>query len=272
MDLNRTIVVASAIAIGALLSACDGKVESEFVAGCTSQGATKSKCTCLYSKLKDKYGEEGLEAMQEGKTVLPGFLEANVVGAAQCSGVDPSVALREMGIEPASRAPAQAVIGEPAAPQSEPGEAPSTDGRAAASGAADADQAADAAVIASAVAAMASSEGGEEYKDARHSVAGDLNGDGVSDVAVLFTVEISATNTSTQHLSAFLRQADGTLQFADTASVGSTGGDAINGVAIDAGSIKVKTLTRGPDDPDCCPSVEGSVEYLLHNGKLKRVG
>ena len=100
MVINRKMTGMFAISIAALLGSCGGKVKSEFVAGCTAQGAPKSKCTCLYGKLKDRYGEEGLEAMQEGKTELPGMLEATVVGTAQCSGVDPAVALRRLGIEP----------------------------------------------------------------------------------------------------------------------------------------------------------------------------
>lgn len=270
MGLNRKIVGLCVIAISALLVSCDGKVKSEFVAGCTSQGAPESRCTCLYGKLKDKYGEDGLEAIQEGKTVLPGFVEATVVKSAECSGVDPSTALKQLGIEGESNASAASPVGEPVVPNDGAGEAtPATDSEEVMAGA---EQAADVAVIASAIANTASSEGGQEYRDARQTAAGDLNGDGVSDAVVLFTVEVGSANTSTQFLSAFLRQADGTLQVAGSTSVGSAGGDAVNGVAIEAGSIKLKTLTRGPDDPDCCPSVEGAVEYLLHNGKLKRVG
>ena len=104
MAANRTVAGISLIAIVALLASCYGKVKSEFVAGCTSQGAPESKCTCLYGKLKDRYGEEGLEAMQEGRTELPGMLEATVVGTAQCSGVDPAVALKRLGIEPGTSA------------------------------------------------------------------------------------------------------------------------------------------------------------------------
>lgn len=270
MDLNRNIVGLCAIAISALLASCDGKVKSEFVAGCTSQGAPKSRCTCLYGKLKDKYGVDSLEAMQEGKTMLPGFFEATAVGAAQCSGVDPSIALKELGIEKGTNASTASPLGEPVVPNDGAGKAASqTDSGAAMAGAG---QASDEAVVDNAIAITASSESGEEYKDARKIAAGDLNGDGMSDAAALFTVEVGTSNTSTQFLSAFLRRPDGTLQFAGTAPVGGTGGDAINGVAIESGSIKLKTLTRGPDDPDCCPSVEGAVEYLLHNGKLKRVG
>lgn len=250
-----------------MVAACGGKVRSEFVAGCTSQGAPKSKCVCLYDKLEDKYGVDGLEAMQKGETMLPGFVEASAVGAAQCSGVDPSIALNQLGIESESSSAANNVLGEPvaqsgaadASTQAEGGGASVQDG-----------QASDDAVIESAIAITASSETGDEYKDARKVAAGDLNGDGASDAAALFTIEVGSQNTSTQYLSAFLRQGDGALKFASTTPVGGSG-NAINEVAVEEGAIRLKTLTQGPDDPDCCPSVEGKVEYLLHNGKLKQV-
>ena len=122
----------------------------------------------------------------------------------------------------------------------------------------------------SAIAITAGSNAGDEYKDAREVATGDLNGDGADDAAVVFTIEYSAQNNSTQFLSAFLRQRDGVLKFSGTTPVGGTG-NAIDGVSIEDGAIRLTTLTLGPDDADCCPSVVGKVEYLLHNGKLKRV-
>lgn len=248
------LVAASAL----LVAACDGKVRSEFVAGCMAQGAPEAKCICVYDKLKDKYGVDGLKAMQRGETVLPGFTEASVVGAAQCSGVDPDVAMKQLGLKSDTG-------GEQAG--SPEGAAPQADG---ASAAAPAGQASDEAVIDNAIAISAGSNAGDEYKDARKVATGDLDGDGAEDAAALFTIEDSAQNNSTQFLSAFLRQGDGVMKFASTTPVGGTG-NAIDGVTIEDGAIRLKTLTLGPDDADCCPSVVGKVEYLLHNGKLKRV-
>lgn len=258
----RVFLVAAASMMAA---ACSGKVESEFVAGCMSQGAPKSKCTCLYDKLEDKYGVDSLEAMQKGETMLPGFVEATAVGAAQCSGVDPAIALKQLGIE--SESSANNVLGEPVA------QVGSADASAQAEGSetsAQVVQASDGAVIDNAIAITTSSEAGDEYKDARKVAVGDLNGDGASDAAALFTIEVGSQNTSTQYLSAFLRQDDGALKFASTTPVGGAG-NAINEVTIEEGAVRLKTLTLGPDDPDCCPSVEGKIEYLLHNGKLKQV-
>ncbi|UGB37248.1 hypothetical protein [Frateuria soli] len=133
------------------------------------------------------------------------------------------------------------------------------------------DRASDDKVIESTIVSVAASESGEEYTAARKVAMGDLNGDGTSDAAVLFTIDVGSQNTSTLYLSAFLRQNDGSLKLADTAPVGGVG-SAINGVAVKDGWVKLKTLTLGPNDPDCCPSVEGEVEYLLHNEKIRQVG
>lgn len=126
-------------------------------------------------------------------------------------------------------------------------------------------------VVENAITVAAKSEMGEEYKDARHVLAGDLNGDGAIDAVVLFTVEVGSENRTAQYLSVFTRQTNGVLRFVDTSPVGGTGSEAIDGVGIVNGSIKLKTLTRGQDDPDCCPSVSGEKEFLLHDGKLKQV-
>jgi hypothetical protein len=250
-----------------MVASCSGGVESEFVAECTSQGAPEAKCTCLYEKLEAKYGEDSLETMQKGQAMLPGFVEATVVGSAECSGVDPSTALKQLGIQSESPELANKALGKQIA-QADPSDAlVSTD---AAEVTAQRAHVPDDAVIENAIAVTASSEEGDEYKEARKVATGDLNGDNVSDAVALFTVEVASQNTTAQHLSAFLRQDDGSLKFASTTSVGGSG-NAINEVAIDGGAVTLKALTLGPDDPDCCPSVEEKVEYLVRNGKLKRV-
>lgn len=258
MDGKQTVRMLLVASAALLVVACDGKVKSEFVAGCMSKGAPEAKCVCVYDKLKDRYGVDVLKSVQRGETQVPGFIEASVIGAAQCSGVDSDVAMRQLGLK-SEGGNEQAGSPEEAAPQG-----------AGIAASASAGQASDEAVMDSAIAITAGSNAGDEYKDARKVAMGDLNGDGANDAAALFTIEYSAQNNSTQYVSAFLRQADGVLKFAGTTPVGGTG-NAIDGVSIEDGAIKLSTLTLGPDDPDCCPSVVGKVEYLLHNGKLKRV-
>lgn len=128
----------------------------------------------------------------------------------------------------------------------------------------------DDAVIESAIAVTASTVMGDEFKDARQVVAGDINGDKVDDSAVLFSVEIPSENISTQYLAVFLRQADGLLKFANALPVGGTG-NSTSDFIIENETIKLTSLTLGPDDSDCCPTLKQKTQYLLHNGKLKPV-
>ena len=45
----------------AFLTGCQSKSERQFVRGCQSSGADSSVCECIYSKMEDKYGEEGFK-------------------------------------------------------------------------------------------------------------------------------------------------------------------------------------------------------------------
>ena len=130
--------------------------------------------------------------------------------------------------------------------------------------------ASDQAVVGNAIASFAASKTGKEYRDARRVAVGDLDGDGAGDLAVLYTVEVGSRNTSTQYLAAFLRQKNGSLKLTDVGPVGGQG-NAIDGIAIQEGWLKLHALTPGPDDADCCPMVPGEVDYLLRSGKLRRV-
>ncbi|OZB64242.1 MAG: hypothetical protein B7X39_17220 [Lysobacterales bacterium 14-68-21] len=109
---------------------------------------------------------------------------------------------------------------------------------------------------------------GDEFKEARQVVVGDINGDKVDDAAVLFSIEIPSENRSTQYLAVFLREADGSLKFANALPVGGSG-SSNSDIVIENEVIKLTSLTLGPDDPHCCPTLEQKSEYLLHNGKLK---
>ncbi|MEL6098783.1 hypothetical protein [Stenotrophomonas maltophilia] len=107
----------------------------------------------------------------------------------------------------------------------------------------------------------------EEDVEARRFADGDLNGDGVSDRAVLFVLEATnGGNAYATHLAVFVREA-GALAYADSLPV-SGYGEGVQGFTIQEGTVAIKTLVQGPDDATCCPSVEKNVSYVLHNGKL----
>ncbi len=45
----------------------------------------------------------------------------------------------------------------------------------------------------------------------------------------------------------------------------------VDDLVIEHEEIRLSTLELGPDDPDCCPTLERQISYVLHNGKVKRV-
>lgn len=230
-----------------LLSGCGGKVSSEFVAGCKSGGASEEVCECMYEKLEGHYGFEAMEAMQARNVTPPDFMEKGAVIAAECRGIEvPKDA---------------AILGEPFVPPSTAAESEATV----------VTESADESAVDQAIQIAASAVSGEEYRDARHSASGDIDGDGRSDLAVVFTVEVASANTAMQNLAAFVRQQDGGLRFAGSTVVGAQGGASVGRVAIDQGSVVLTTLTLGPNDPDCCPSIETSTRFTLAEGSLKQM-
>src|SRR6266567_5757310 len=73
------------------------------------------------------------------------------------------------------------------------------------------------------IASQARRERGEEYKEARKVVEGDLNHDGTPDVAVLYTIEgQGGSNLYIQYLAVFVRS-NGKLAAAARAEVGGKG-------------------------------------------------
>lgn len=107
----------------------------------------------------------------------------------------------------------------------------------------------------------------DENVEAKKFAEGDLNGDGVSDKAVLFVLEATnGGNAYATHLAVFVREA-GALAYADSLPV-SGYGEGIQGLIVQEGVVAMKVLVQGPDDATCCPSVEKNVSYVLQRGKL----
>ena len=129
----------------------------------------------------------------------------------------------------------------------------------------------DTAVIDAYIASQARRERGEEYKEARKVVVGDLTHDGVPETVVLYTIEGQhGTNLSVQYLAVFVRQ-EGKLTGLTHADVGGRGKSA-RGVelnSVEDNVILLDTLNYGPKDAACCPSVKGNARYIL-SGKLLR--
>ena len=124
-------------------------------------------------------------------------------------------------------------------------------------------------VIDTFIAGQARRERGEEYKEARKVATGDLNHDGIPDLAVLYTIEGQrGSNLSVQYLTVFIRS-NGKLVVAARAEVGGKGGRFVELKAIEGNTIHFETLDYGPKDPACCPSEKGETNYVLAGNALK---
>lgn len=130
----------------------------------------------------------------------------------------------------------------------------------------------DAEVIESALAAeVEKSDGASEYKDARKSVEADLTGDGKPEVVLLYTLEgQGGSNGAGSYLAAFQREESGQLHLVSATLVAGLG-VAAQGLHVEDGTAHVTLLVPGPNDPDCCPSVEENAMYVLHGNKWLQV-
>jgi hypothetical protein len=121
------------------------------------------------------------------------------------------------------------------------------------------------------IASQARRERGEEYKEARRIATGDLNHDGIPDVAVLYTIEGQrGTNHSVQYLAVFVRS-NGKLVVLARAEVGGKGGRSVELKSIDDNTLHFETLDYAPKDPACCPSEKGETSYVLAGTVLKEL-
>jgi hypothetical protein len=127
----------------------------------------------------------------------------------------------------------------------------------------------DNAVIERFIAAQARGAQGEEFKDARTIVTGDVNRDGSADAVALFTLEGQhGSNNYTQILAVFLR-AQGKLVPAAHTKVGGKTYRSVEFVSVDADGIHLHTVDYAASDPACCPSIKGKARYQLVGGKLR---
>ncbi|MGB9179857.1 MAG: hypothetical protein WCB68_11485 [Pyrinomonadaceae bacterium] len=132
-------------------------------------------------------------------------------------------------------------------------------------------QSQDTAVIDKFISKQATQEGGDEFEDARKIMAGDLNRDGVPDLAVLYTIEgQGGTNNYVQYLAVFIRAKGGLAPVAHTVVGGKLNRD-VELQSVRNNVIFFKTLNYGPKDAACCPGRKGAARFMLVNRRLKEL-
>lgn len=116
---------------------------------------------------------------------------------------------------------------------------------------------------------FAKEEDAEENVDARKIVCGDLDGDGKSETAVLFTLEsFNGSNLWRQYISVFAGTAS-KLDLIDTKTVGGKNYSLVKDVKVENESIELTSLDYRPEDASCCPSLPGREVLLLAQGHLR---
>ena len=129
----------------------------------------------------------------------------------------------------------------------------------------------DIAVVEGFIAKQARQENGEEYGEARKLMTGDLNHDGVPDLAVLYTIEgQNGTNNYLQYLAAFIRTNGKLLAAAHTVVGGKLNRD-VELESIKNNVIRFNTLSYRATDPASTPSRKGTARFVLIKRRLKEL-
>ena len=116
---------------------------------------------------------------------------------------------------------------------------------------------------------QAKRERGEEYREARKVVTGDLTHDGHPETVVLYTIEgQGGSNLHIQYLAVFVRR-NGKLLPLTHMDVGGKSTRGVELTSVENNSILLDTLNYGPKDASCCPSVKGTTRYVLSGGRLR---
>lgn len=126
----------------------------------------------------------------------------------------------------------------------------------------------DMATISSFIARQARRERGEEYEDARKVMAGDLNGDGVPETVVLYTIESQGgSNNYIQYLAVFTRRRGHLVANTHTA-VGGKSRRSVDLTSVNNLRVNLETLSYAPKDASCCPSLKATTSYVLRGRTL----
>ena len=129
----------------------------------------------------------------------------------------------------------------------------------------------DTAIVDQFISNQAKQENGEEYGEARKVLTGDLNRDGVPDLAVLYTIESqNGTNNYIQYLAVFVRTKGKLIPAAHTVVGGKLNREA-ELQSIKNNVIRFQTLSYRASDPASTPSRKGTARFVLNKRKLKKL-
>jgi hypothetical protein len=100
-------------------------------------------------------------------------------------------------------------------------------------------------------------------------LVGDLTNDGAPETVVLYTIESQGgRNLHIQYLAVFVRK-NGRLSALTHSDVGGKSVRSVELTSIQDNSIMLVTMSYGPKDAQCCPSVKGTTRYVLAGKTLR---
>ena len=111
---------------------------------------------------------------------------------------------------------------------------------------------------------------GAEHAAARYAVRGDVDGDGRSDVAVLYTLLGAGQGGNALRYLAVFRRGPRLLEYRAHALVGGGGLREVNRVTILRRVIEIEALEYRPGDAACCPTRFVRHRYRLNGHRLQR--
>jgi hypothetical protein len=112
---------------------------------------------------------------------------------------------------------------------------------------------------------------GVESRDARYAVRGDLDGDGRSDGAVLYTVRSGGKDKYQLRFLAVFRRGQKALEYRAHILVGGNGIREVNRATLLRRSVEIEALEYRPGDAACCPTSLVKRRYQLSGRRLVRM-
>jgi hypothetical protein len=223
------------------------RIRGEVLAGCIKSGNSKSLCFCAFDKLEAEYGDQLTNSAPS--QLLSSFARS----LQECHTGQTSLSASEGA---ASKALEEAFDRSATRPVTLATDAREADAHVAVGSVA---QQALNAAINDQVHIRTRYGGGNEYRDGRKIIETDVNGDASPDAIVLYTIEgAGAGNAVVQTLALFFEN-HGNYSAQDSAIV-----DGATDIALsNDGTVIVTSLMHGPDDPDCCPTIESTTQYRI---------